>query len=344
MTSSQKSAVNVIFGAMTFGREVTEQARVFTQKDCEAILDIFQAHEHNGVDTARFYGEGTSEEFLGDLDWKKRGLVMDTKYYPTAGRTMSKSNAPSGGWTHSPEHLRQNLMDSLAALKTNKIDMWCLHGPDRTTPYEVTLKAVNDLHKEGFFDRFAISNYMSWEVAQICEICKANGYVMPSVYQGVYNALHRAVEPELFPCLRKYGMAFYNYNPLAGGYLTSRYTRETQDGEIEGGSRFDPNRWQGKMYRQRYWNDAYFDALDILRPVAKKHGLTEAECALRWMTHRSLLKREFGDGIIIGASSTKHMEENMKLLDDPNPLPEEVIEALDAGWEKVKGISGKYWH
>jgi aflatoxin B1 aldehyde reductase len=94
----------------------------------------------------------------------------------------------------------------------------------------------------------------------------------------------------------------------------------------------------------RYWNDAYFDALDILRPVAKKHGLTEAECALRWMTHHSLLKREYGDGIIIGASSTKHMEENMKLLDDPNPLPDEVVQALDAGWEKVKGISGKYWH
>lgn len=80
MTSSQKSAVNVIFGAMTFGREGTEQARVFTQKDCEAILNIFQAHGHNEVDTARFYGEGTSDEFLGDLDWKKRGLVMDTKY------------------------------------------------------------------------------------------------------------------------------------------------------------------------------------------------------------------------------------------------------------------------
>jgi aflatoxin B1 aldehyde reductase len=57
----------------------------------------------------------------------------------------------------------------------------------------------------------------------------------------------------------------------------------------------------------RYWNGAYFDALDILRPGAKNHRLTEAECALRWMTHHSLLKREQGDGVIIGASSTKHM-------------------------------------
>ncbi|TVY85346.1 Aflatoxin B1 aldehyde reductase member [Lachnellula suecica] len=344
MTSSQTSAVNVVFGAMTFGEEGTEQARVHDKADCAAILDIFQAHGHNEVDTARFYGEGTSESFLGDLNWQKRGIVMDTKYYPTVGRAMSKSNAPEGGWSHSPEHLRKNLMDSLKALKADKIDMWYLHGPDRSTPYEVTLKAVNDLYKEGHFKRFAISNYMAWEVAQICEICKRNGYIMPSVYQGVYNALHRSVEPELFPCLRNYGMAFYNYNPLAGGYLTSRYMRDTQDKSLEDGSRFDPSRWQGKMYRKRYWNDEYFDALDILRPVAKKHGLTEAECALRWMTHHSLMTKKNGDGIIIGASSTKHMEENMKFLDDPNPLPEDVVQALNDGWAKVKAISGQYWH
>jgi len=344
MVATEKSAVKVIFGAMTFGKSGAEQARVHNLSDCRSILEVFQTHGHNEVDTARFYGEGTSEEFLGNLDWQKMGLVMDTKYYPTAGRAMSKSNAPEGGWTHSPEHLRKNLMNSLKALKTDKVDMWYLHGPDRTTPYEVTLKAVNDLYKEGYFKRFAISNYMAWEVAQICEICKANGYVMPSVYQGVYNALHRSVEPELFSCLRQYGMAFYNYNPLAGGYLTSRYNRDTQENSIEEGSRFDPKKWQGQMYRQRYWNDAYFDALDILRPVARQHGVTEAECALRWMTHHSLLKREYGDGIIIGASTKEHMEENMRLLDDERPLPEEVLRALDAGWERVKGISGRYWH
>jgi len=74
-------------------------------------------------------------------------------------------------------------------------------------------------------------------------------------------------------------MGFYNYNPLAGRYLTSRYRRDTKEDDLEAGSRFDPSRWQGKMCRQRYWNDAYFDALDILRPVAKKHGLTEVDDA-----------------------------------------------------------------
>lgn len=93
-------------------------------------------------------------------------------------------------------------------------------------------------------------------------------------------------------------------NPLAGGYLTSRYNREDQGADTTD-SRFDKNKWQGRMYRARYFNDEYFDALDLLRPLAKKHGLTEAECALRWMNHHSMLKREHGDAIIIGASSTK---------------------------------------
>lgn len=125
--------------------------------------------------------------------------------------------------------------------------MWYLHGPDRTTPYEETMRGVHELYKEGLFTRFAISNYQAWEVAQICEICERNGWVKPSVYQGVYNALFRTVENELFPCLRHYGIAFYAYNPLCGGYLTDRYHRG-EDG-VEEGSRFDPNRWQGMMYR-----------------------------------------------------------------------------------------------
>lgn len=90
----------------------------------------------------------------------------------------------------------------------------------------------------------------------------------------------------------------------------------------------------------RYWNDAYFDALEILRPVAKMHGLTEAECALRWLTHHSLLRREHGDAIIVGASSANQLEQN--LIDcEKGPLPEEVVQALDAGWQQVKSVATK---
>lgn len=105
---------------------------------------------------------------------------------------------------------------------SSQVELFYLHGPDRSTPYEVTLKAVNDLYKEGRFRRFGISNYMScvvsplvlhddrangipdrWEVAEIVQICKANDYVQPTVYQGIYNAVHRLASYILYE-RRKY--------------------------------------------------------------------------------------------------------------------------------------------
>lgn len=136
-------------------------------------------------------------------------------------------------------------------------------------------------------------------------------------------------------------MAFYAYNPLAGGYLTDRYTRETS--EIEVGSRFDPERFQGRAFRRRYWNDAYFDALEGLRMVAKRVDLSEAECALRWLVHHSKLDGGMGDVIIVGASSVGHLESNLVDL-EKGVLPEEVVRVLDEGWEGCKGVSSDYWH
>jgi aflatoxin B1 aldehyde reductase len=153
-----------------------EMTRVFTLDDTNAILDTFQTYGHNEVDTARVYGEGSSEEYLGNLGWQKRGLIMDTKLYPTSIRpSMAKEH-----YSHSPEDLRAGLMASLKALKTDKLEMWYLHGPDRGTPFQDTLREVNKLHEGGFFKRFGISNYYSWEVAKMCDICQQNGWIMPT--------------------------------------------------------------------------------------------------------------------------------------------------------------------
>ena len=331
--------MKVVFGAMTIGKPGIEMTRVFTLEDTSALLSTFQSHGFNEVDTARVYGEGSSEEYLGKLDWKSKGIVMDTKLYPTAG----KGAMFPVSYSHSPEDVRRGLMDSLTALQADKIDLFYLHGPDRSVPWEDTLRAVNELYKEGKFARFGISNYYSFEVAQICEICRRNGWVMPTVYQGLYNALHRKVEDELLPCLRHYGISLYCFNPLAGGFLTGKFQREQGDGDVEAGGRFDPKRLQGQLHRGRYWNDAMFDALDIVRPVAEKHGLTISQCALRWLTHHSMMSREKGDAVIVGASSKHHLEENLKVLEE-GPLPDEVVEALDLGWERIRGPALKYWH
>ncbi|KZT05022.1 Aldo/keto reductase [Laetiporus sulphureus 93-53] len=306
--ASQKSVLNIVMGAMTFGEAGKEGARVHHLKDVEAILDVFQAHGHTEVDTARIYTGGTSEEYLGKIDWRKRGLKIETKLYPNVSNKRIQS--PNGVIiSHSPEDLRKHLEASMKALNTDQLEMWYLHGPDRTTPYEVTLKTVNELYKEGKFRRFGISNYMSWEVAEIVQICKTNGYIQPTAYQGIYNAIHRKVEPELFPCLRKYGISFYEFNPLGGGFFTGRYT--SLDQQVEPGSRFDPEKNTGRIYRARYWNEPYFKALGSIQEVAQAHDLTMAEIALRWISHHSLMKREYGDSVIIGASSLHHIEQNL---------------------------------
>ncbi|TWU71004.1 hypothetical protein ED733_001885 [Metarhizium rileyi] len=328
--SPAKTALKVVLGAMTVGEEGSEGARIHEVKDICDVLDVLQKHGHNEIDTARVYG--ASEELLGRANWQKKGIIMDTKLNP---RRMGPHS-----YSHNKEDLKRGLEDSLKALQTDQIDCWYLHTPDRNTPYTETLEAVNELYKAGHFKRFGISNYAAWEVALICEVCERNGWKKPDVYQGCYHALQRAVEPELFPCLRNYGIAFYAFSPLAGGMLTGKYQRDTT--VHEPGSRYDPKRFQGKSFRGRYWNDEYFGALDKIRPIAQKLGLTSAEAALRWLSHHSALKEEHGDGIIIGASSMAQLEANLADL-EKGPLPEELVKAFEEAWGLVKGVCKPYY-
>lgn len=233
------------------------------------------------------------------------------------------------GYTHKPEDLRRGLLDSLAALKTDKIDIFYLHGPDRATPYEDTLRAVDELHREGYFDRFGVSNYMAWEVAQMCEISARHGWIAPTAYEGHYHALQRRAADELLPCLRHYGVSLYVYSPLASGFLTGRYAR--------GGREVD------NLHLRMLWNSGYYDALDIIQPVADRLGLTVAEMALRWLVHHAGLKPELGDAVILGAGGVKNLESNLVDL-EKGPLPDEAVKALDDAWLVCKAYAPKYWY
>ncbi|KAI5475648.1 hypothetical protein MNV49_001065 [Pseudohyphozyma bogoriensis] len=324
-----RSAINVTLGLMTFGAEGTPGARIHTAAELETVLDVFQQAGHSEVDTARGYAAGTSEELLGKIDWKKRGLIVDTKISP---------NTP--GINHTIPILNKTIEVSLKALNADAVDIYYLHAPDHNTPYEETLKGVNELYKQGKFRRLGLSNYAAWEVAEIVGITERNGWVKPTVYQGVYNAVHRAVEPELFPALRKFGLAFYLYNPLAGGFFTGKYT--SIDQAAPDGTRFDKTTSQGANYRQRYWNDSYFEALELVRPVAEKHGIPLAEVALRWVAHHSLLSKEKGDNVIIGASSLDHLKQNLEAL-EKGPLDEELVKVLDEAWFHVRAVVKPYF-
>lgn len=281
---------------------------------------MFRSHGHNEIDTARIYGQGIAERYLGDLDWQKRGLKTGTKLAPTKGRQTGTE-----GWSSSAADIRGGLMVSLQALKTETIDLFYLHAPDRSTPFEETLEEVDKLHKEGLFARFGISYFLAGK--------------SPTVYQGVYRVFHRQVEDELIPCLRKFGLSLYVFNSLAGGFLTGQYTRD-QTG-FEDAGRFKRSRWQSQRLRNRYWHGQFFDALDLLRPMAKKHNLTEAECGLRWLRQHSMLSGASSDAINVGASNIRHVEENLQFLDEAL-LPEEILQGIDLGWECIRGVPMRY--
>ena len=302
------------------------------------MLDTFQAHGHSKIDTARIYGGGFAEKLLGGADWQKRGLRIETKLHPTKSRPLGPQNVP---YSHNAEDLKAGLAASLQALKSEYVDTFYLYAPDRSVPYEDTLREINNLYKAGRFARWGLCKFPAWEVTIIHEICKKNGWVRPAVYQGIYNALLRGVEPELIPCIRHYGMSFEVAQPIASGLLTSRYRRDMPDSEHEVGRRFDPSHFIGRHCRERYWFDAYFDALDIIRKAAKPHGLTETECALRWLKHHSVVRSEMGDAIIVCASTVEQLEELLVDL-EKGPLPADVVEAMEAAWLKARAQPWQY--
>jgi aflatoxin B1 aldehyde reductase len=122
-----------------------------------------------------------------------------------------------------PDMLRLQLETSLKRLQVDKVALFYLHAPDTDTPLEATLLEVKKLHEEGKFEALGLSNYSAWETTHVWHLCDKLGVVKPTVYQGMYNGITRQVEVELFPCLRRLGMRFLAYNPLAGGLLTGKH-------------------------------------------------------------------------------------------------------------------------
>lgn len=216
-----------------------------------------------------------------------------------------------------------------------------LHRPDRGVPFAETLEAVDRLHKAGKFKKLGVSNFTAFEVAEVVMTCKYNGWVRPTIYQGMYNAITRNIEAELFVACRRYGLDIVVYNPLAGGLFSGKI--KSQDLLPEKG-RYSGNTAIANTYRSRYFRDSTFESLKLVEEAAEKAGLTLIEIAMRWVVHHSGLKIKDGnDGIIVGVSSIAQLENNLDNA-EKGPLPEEVVKALDEAWAISKAESTNYWH
>lgn len=309
--------VNLILGTMTFGESVF-------RPDVDAFITSFLDAGYNELDTAYVYNEGNCEKLLGEvLPSLNRPFRIATKVNP---RISGKLDADAA---------YKQVGESLERMKLGSVDTVFLHFPDPATPVESVLSAMADLHDQGKFRELGLSNYPAWMVADVWNICKAHGWVLPTVYEGVYNPLTRGAEQELFDCLNYYGLRFYAYNPTMGGLLTGKY-KSVEETPTDGRFTHRPG------YQDKYWKKSNFDALDVIRDAIEPHNITMIEATYRWLAYHSMLDGNRGDAILIGASKIDHLVENMNTV-KKGPLPEDVVKAFDQAWTICRGVSRNYF-
>lgn len=186
------------------------------------------------------------------------------------------------------------------------------------------------MYKSGGFSRFGLSNYKVEDVQKVYDHCKEHDYVLPSVYQGNYSPVARKQEELLFPTLRKLGMSFYAYSPLAGGFLT-----KTKEQLVQGAGRFKDSDPVGRLYIGMYNKPAYLEALAQWDSIAKEAGCTKADLAYRWVKFHSALGDEHGDAIIIGSSSVRQLEQTLQGI-NAGSLSADAVKKIDEVWRKIE--------
>ncbi|KAF9891698.1 hypothetical protein FE257_003710 [Aspergillus nanangensis] len=308
-------SVQLIFGGASLGGMEAEFVSV---QDTKSALDILKEGGIKTIDTARIYSD--SEHFLGEADATSR-FSIDTKY--------------PGGFAPEPstkEDVIASIDESLRLLKTSKINVYYIHAPDRRVPLEELLSGLNTAYKAGKFTRLGLSNFLPEEVSDVVRIAKANNYVLPTVYQGNYNAVARHSESTLLPILRKHGISFYAYSPIAGGFLTKDVEQLTAGGE----GRWDPSNAIGGIYNKLYGKPGMLEGLKLWGEISKESGIPKAELAYRWVAYHSALKGDYGDAIIFGSKNGRQLKGTLQGLGN-GPLAEEVVRKIELVWTAVEG-------
>src|ERR1700675_893315 len=305
----------ICLGTMTFGSQTDEDSAT-------RMINLCNESGINFLDTANVYNKGASEEMLGRvMGSRRRNFVLASKVRNKMG------DAPDLVGLSRPAILRA-IDDSLRRLRTDYLDLYYLHLPDYSVPIEESLDAMNEVVKQGKVRYLASSNYSAWQMTEMCWIVERKGYQAPWVAQPMYNLIARGIEQEYLPMCKHFGVSNIVYNPLAGGLLTGKHKR---DAPIPG-TRFDKN----KMYLDRYWHQADFDAVDQLSQIAQKAGRSLLSMSLNWLYHHTAT-----DCIILGASRVEHLEQNLAALRD-GPLAAETVQACDQVWAELRGPTPKY--
>lgn len=301
-------------GTMTFGDQASEaDAIAMTHGAIEAGI--------NFIDTADMYVHGRSEQIVGKaIKGRRDEIVLATKGGNPTGPNPNDQGA-------SRKHIMHALEQSLKRLDTDYVDLYYIHRPDYTTPIEETLRALDDLVHQGKVRYIACSNFRAFQVCKALWVSDVRGLARFDCIQPPYNILTRDIEYELLPLCATEGLGVCTYNPLAGGLLTGKHDPTKPPAS---GTRFTNER-MGKMYYERYWNESNFRAVEQFRALAAKSGKDMVQMALAWV-----LSNQDITSVIIGATSTKHIQHNIQAVDVQ--LSEEEMAACDAIWHELRPL------
>jgi aryl-alcohol dehydrogenase-like predicted oxidoreductase len=271
-------------GTNNFGRRVDARG---TEIVINHALDMGM----NMIDTANSYSGGLSEEYIGRaLKGKRERAVVATK---VSSRVAEGPNNAG----NSRQHIMTEVEDSLRRLSTDYIDLYQIHWADPNTPIEETLRALDDLVRQGKVRYVGCSNFMAWQVCEAVWTSRTRGLTSFISMQPRYSMMDREIEHELVPFCQEYGIGILPYYPLANGFLTGKYRRGQPAPE---GTRLAES-------DRGLFTDANFDVLEKLEAFASERGHTILDLAFAW-----LLANPAVSSVIAGATKAEQVVGNAK--------------------------------
>ncbi|MGI4822501.1 MAG: aldo/keto reductase [Janthinobacterium lividum] len=288
-------------GTMTFGTTGGRFGAIsgVDQAGADALTKRSLDAGINFIDTANVYSEGHSEEITGqalrNLGVNRYDVVLATKVRGSMGQGPNDA-----GLTR--KHIIAQAEASLKRLNTDYIDLYQTHSFDPLTPWEETLRALDDLVRSGKVRYIGASNVASWQLMKALGVSHYQHLEKYVSLQAYYTIAGRDLERELVPLLLDQKVGLMVWSPLAGGFLSGKYTRENQQAEgRRGGSGFDFPPVNKELA---------FNIIDKLKPMAEAKGSTVASLALAWLLHQKVVST-----VIIGAKKMEQLEDNLTAVD-----------------------------
>ena len=303
----------ICLGTMTYGNQIDEAE---SSKLIRWALDA----GINFVDAADMYVDGRSEEIVGKaLKGVRQSVVLATK----VGAWQSGPDVNDIGLSR--KHIMDGIEGSLRRLGTDYVDIYYTHKPDNATPIEETLRALEDLLRQGKVRYIGCSNYLAWQLCKALWASDVNKLARFDCIQPPYNLITRGIEDELLPLCTSERVGVCVYNPLAGGLLTGKHDPDRPPAE---GTRFS-NQRQGKTYSDRYWLSSNFEAVARLKKASEKYGHSMAQFSFAWILNNPAIT-----SIICGANSIKQLKENVGAVEVT--LTEEELNDCDEVWHELR--------